>query len=158
MTRILGSTLAIAALIVLVVTLGCQPSPEAPAVATAPTVSDDAAPTVAVPPEDLKALVEANNAFAIDLYKKIAETEKGNIFFSPYSIHAALSMTYAGARGETATQMAKVLGSEKLGDRVHPAHAELARMLKSDGGKDKPDSTLPMRSGARRVWASARSS
>ena len=48
-------------------------------------------------------------------------------------------MTYAGARAETAAQMAKVLGIEKLGDRVHPAHAELARRLKGDGGKDKPE-------------------
>ncbi len=129
MSRSLASTLALAALIGLVVTLGCQPSPESPAVATTPAIADEAAPTVAVPPEDLKALVEANNQFAIDLYKKIAEKETGNIFFSPYSIHAALSMTYAGARGETAAQMAKVLGIEKLGDRVHPAQAELARRV-----------------------------
>ena len=91
-----------------------------------------------VPPEDLKALVDGNNQFAIDLYKKLAEKE-GNIVFSPYSISSALAMAYAGARGETAEQMAKVLGITKLGDRVHPAHADLGQRLKSGGGKDKPE-------------------
>ena len=138
MTRTLLSGLVIGAVVGLGLTLGCQPVETVTVETIAPT-EPDAGPVAAVPPEDLKALVEANNNFAIELYKKLAETEKGNIFFSPYSIHAALSMTYAGARGETAAQMAKVLGIEKLGDRVHPAHAELARKLKSDGGKDKPE-------------------
>ena len=91
-----------------------------------------------VPPEDLKALVDGNNQFAIDLYKKLAEKE-GNIVFSPYSISSALAMAYAGARGETAEQMAKVLGITKLGDRVHPAHADLGQRLKSVGEKEKPE-------------------
>ena len=62
MTRRLASTPAIAALVGLVVTLGCQPAPDAPAVTTTPAVADDTAPPVAIPPENLKALVEANNA------------------------------------------------------------------------------------------------
>ncbi len=140
MKRTLLAGLVIGAVVALGLTLGCRPAAvETVTVETIAPTEPDAGPVAAVPPEDLKALVEANNQFAIELYKKLAETEKGNIFFSPYSIHAALSMTYAGARGETAAQMAKVLGIDKLGDRVHPAHAELARKLKSDGGKDKPE-------------------
>jgi len=139
MNRTIGSVLLLAAIVGLMATLGCQPAPEVPAAATLSTIPDETAPTVAVPAEDLKALVEANNQFAFDLYKEIAKTEKGNIFFSPYSIHAALSMTYAGARGETAAEMAKVLHIDNLGDRVHPAHAELARKLKSDGKDGKPE-------------------
>ena len=50
----------------------------------------------------------AVNAFAIDVYRQLAE-EGGNLFFSPYSISSALAMTYAGARGDTASEMAKVL-------------------------------------------------
>lgn len=46
--------------------------------------------------------MDGNNQFAIDLYKKLAETEKGNIVFSPYSISSALAMTYAGAKSNTA--------------------------------------------------------
>ena len=53
-------------------------------------------------------LVQGNSAFALDLYSHLAP-EKGNFFFSPYSISLALSMTYAGARGETESQMAEVL-------------------------------------------------
>lgn len=129
--RFLTSFVAFAMLVGLVLTIGCQRAVE--------PVPDVAEPPPDVPPEDLSALVEGNNQFALDLYKKLAETEKGNIFFSPYSISSALAMTYAGARGQTAEEMAKVLGIAKLGDKVHPAHASLAYKLKSAGGKDKPE-------------------
>ncbi len=51
----------------------------------------------------------ANNAFALDLYGKLASGNQDNLFFSPSSIETALAMTYAGARGDTATQMATTL-------------------------------------------------
>lgn len=50
----------------------------------------------------------ANNEFALALYGRLA-CEPGNVFFSPNSIHAALTMTYAGADGLTAEQMYSVL-------------------------------------------------
>ena len=53
-------------------------------------------------------VVRGNNTFALELYAKLKETN-GNVFFSPYSISTALAMTYAGARGQTATQMADIL-------------------------------------------------
>ncbi|MFN2220226.1 MAG: serpin family protein, partial [Anaerolineae bacterium] len=53
-------------------------------------------------------LVQGNNAFALDLYARIRE-DAGNLFVSPYSISSALALTYAGARGETAAQMAQAL-------------------------------------------------
>jgi serpin B len=52
--------------------------------------------------------VEGNNKFALELYAKLRAKE-GNLFFSPYSISTALAMTYAGARGQTAVQMARTL-------------------------------------------------
>jgi serine protease inhibitor len=52
--------------------------------------------------------VQGNNAFALDLYAQIREGA-GNLFFSPYSISSALALTYAGARGKTAEQMAQAL-------------------------------------------------
>ncbi len=57
---------------------------------------------------DLKTLARDNTAFALSLYGKLAPTE-GNLFFSPYSISSAMGMTYAGARENTAAEMAKAL-------------------------------------------------
>lgn len=54
--------------------------------------------------------MQANNAFAMTLYRHLSqEHEKGNLFFSPYSLFSALGMTLEGARGETARQMGEVL-------------------------------------------------
>jgi serpin B len=64
----------------------------------------------------------------MNLYGKLRMTN-GNLFFSPYSISTALAMTYGGARGETATQMAEVLGFTVPKDRLHPAFAALEAEL-----------------------------
>jgi serpin B len=56
----------------------------------------------------ISAISEANNEFALSLYKKIGDENK-NVVFSPYSIGSALAVTYAGARGNTAKEMADVL-------------------------------------------------
>ncbi|MBN1503031.1 serpin family protein [Candidatus Woesearchaeota archaeon] len=53
-------------------------------------------------------VVNANNEFAFDLYSQLGESEQGNLFFSPYSISAALAMTYEGAEGQTADEMRSV--------------------------------------------------
>lgn len=58
---------------------------------------------------DVQAVADGNNQFAFDLYAKLIEEEKGNLFFSPYSVHAALAMTASGANGTTREQMLKVL-------------------------------------------------
>ncbi len=47
------------------------------------------------------------NAIAFKFYSKAA-ARPGNIFFSPYSIHTAFAMVYAGARGKTAQEIASV--------------------------------------------------
>jgi len=57
---------------------------------------------------DKQFVAAGNNKFALELYAKLRSKE-GNLFFSPYSISTALAMAYAGARGETETEMAKVL-------------------------------------------------
>ncbi|NXB03852.1 SPB10 protein, partial [Cnemophilus loriae] len=47
--------------------------------------------------------------FTVDLFNKLNETNKGkNIFFSPWSISAAVALTYLGAKGTTATEIAEV--------------------------------------------------
>lgn len=60
------------------------------------------------------------NAFAIDLW---ARTQAGNVAISPVSISLALGMTWAGARGPTAEQMATVLHFS--GEDTHRAAAWL---------------------------------
>jgi len=69
-----------------------------------------AQPAVPLPPAtiDAKATAASVNAFAFDLFAKL-RTAPGNRCFSPYSIHAALSMTHAGAGGQTADQLATAL-------------------------------------------------
>jgi serpin B len=54
--------------------------------------------------------VAANNAFALSLYGQVAPTvDGGNLMTSPLSASLALTMTYAGAQGQTATEMASAL-------------------------------------------------
>lgn len=88
---------------------------------------------------DLTALVSGNNAFAFDLYQALG-AEDGNLFYSPYSISLALAMTYAGARGETAQQMADTLHFVLSQDRLHSAFnsldIELSRRGEDAKGKD----------------------
>ena len=104
-----------------------------------------------VPAADAKALVEGGNAFAIDLYKKLAAAP-GNVVCSPYSVSAALAMTYAGARGDTAAEMAKVMHIAGLAERVHPAHADLAWRLKGDPAKGQPEFSV-----SNTLWGQRRS-
>ena len=84
-------------------------------------------------------LVEGNSAFAFELYQEL-KGEEGNLFYSPYSISLALAMTYAGARNETAEQMANTLQFLLDQERLHPAFnwldAELAKRGEGAQGKD----------------------
>lgn len=90
-----------------------------------------------VPPPELQELVAGNNVFAMDMYRAL-NTQPGNLFFSPYSISTALAMTYAGARGETARQMAETLHFTLPQERLHPAVNALEQSLaKASEGADK---------------------
>ena len=86
------------------------------------------------PAPDVAKLVEGNNAFALDLYAKIAN-QPGNLFLSPYSISTALGMTYAGARGQTQLQMAKVLHFDLPEPRVNGAFGKVIADLNALGKK-----------------------
>jgi serpin B len=92
----------------------------------------NAASPVDAVPADVRTLVQGNNAFAFDLYARLREQD-GHLFCSPYSISTALAMTYAGARGETAEQMAKVLHFSLDAGRLHPACTQMIRTLNGHG-------------------------
>ncbi len=74
------------------------------------------------------AVVGGNESFALDLYANLRSREN-NLFFSPHSISTALAMTYGGARGETAAQMAKTLHFSLPQERLHSAFASLQQQL-----------------------------
>lgn len=97
-------------------------------------VSAGISPLFAADKPDLTLLVKGNTDFAFALYSQLAQ-DKGNLFFSPFSISSALAMTYAGARGETAKQMAEVLHFAQAGADLHPAFSQLTARLNA-GGKN----------------------
>ena len=98
------------------------------------STKERAAPTAAV--ADLGALVHGNTAFAFDLYKALRE-DGGNLFYSPHSISLALAMTYAGARGDTESQMADTLNFDLPQDRMHSTFNALDLELASRGKDDQ---------------------
>lgn len=85
-----------------------------------------------VPQTDESALVNGNNSFAFDLYGSLRGHE-GNLVFSPYSISLAIAMTYAGSKGETESQMEKVMHFNLPQDRLHPAFNQLDQFLTKPG-------------------------
>ena len=89
------------------------------------------AQTTPVPPPDQAAVVDGNNAFAVDLYGQLRK-QNGNLFFSPESISTAFAMAYAGARGSTASEMAATFHFTLPPDRLHPAMGDLLSSLNSD--------------------------
>jgi serpin B len=78
-------------------------------------------------------LSEAVNQFAFDLYARL-DIQDNNIFFSPYSLSSALSMTYEGANGQTADEMRTVLhfSSNDLSRRT-----EISRLIQEVNRADK---------------------
>jgi serpin B len=84
----------------------------------------------AVAPEDLATVAADNRHFALDLYKAIDGTGD-NLVFSPASISIALAMTYGGAAGTTASQMATALHFSLPPERLHPAFDALDLALEA---------------------------
>ena len=84
--------------------------------------------------EDIEAVVRGNTEFALDLYAKL-RTQEGNLAVSPYSVSTALAMTYAGARGNTAKQMADVLHFKLASEQLHPAFAAMVAADQASSGR-----------------------
>jgi len=106
---------------------------------------------VAPAAENPSAAAQAVNALGLDLLAKGTDAN-ANALISPYSIQSALAMTYAGAAGETRTQMAKVLhypqdetalhqsftDLQKALEEVAKTTAERAKIAKDHGGPGEP--------------------
>lgn len=80
-------------------------------------LSNAASPSNTIP-QEIRTLSLDNQAFAIDLYAQLRMNE-GNLLFSPYSISSALAMSYVGAVGNTAREMAHVLHFSLPDDLLH---------------------------------------
>jgi serpin B len=109
------SWIVLAALLV-----SCAPGPSAAVNAQAVRSEKPRTADPQVPPEDIAELATGGANFAFDLYRALDEPG-GNLFFSPYSLSIALAMTYAGARGDTAAQMAQALHFTLPPEQLHPA-------------------------------------
>src|SRR6266481_6323400 len=77
---------------------------------------------------DFELAATATNHLAVDLHRQLA-TGDDNLCLSPYSIQSALAMTFAGADGETRTEMARVLHLPEADDAIHSSFASLQRSL-----------------------------
>jgi serpin B len=146
------------AVVLVVLALGAAACGGSAASATGGLVASDLqreAPSA--PADDVAAVAAGGRVFAAAAYAQLASSGDGNVVFSPTSIRLALAMAYAGARGETATQMAGVLDFTLEGSRLHAALNALDQALASrnrDEGAD-PNTGQPRRvqiSVANAIW------
>src|SRR5262249_42244154 len=106
--------------------------------------------TMAQGATSLDLAAKATNKLGFDLYRQLATGDE-NLCISPYSISSALAMTFAGADGETRTEMARVLHFPNDGDvptsfsalqrsleQMSEKPAELVKESKKFGGPSEP--------------------
>ena len=77
---------------------------------------------------ETKALVKSNNEFALKAYAEMCK-KNGNIFFSPFSLSAALAMVLGGAKGTTADQIVHVMQLHPNQKNLHGEYALLLNLL-----------------------------
>ena len=84
---------------------------------------------------DVPQLATDEASFAFDFYRaQVGADASSNVFFSPYSISVALAMTYAGAGGTTASQIASAMHFTLPADRLHTAFDAVDLQLESRQG------------------------
>ncbi|MCO5165470.1 MAG: serpin family protein [Planctomycetes bacterium] len=111
--------------------------------ALTPAAADDAWRPREVPAEDLRAAAAASNRFGLDLLRVVGQGG-GDVLVAPPSVLAAFAMTWAGAEGETAAQLARALRVDLPPERGHPA---LGALLAAGQGSGDPTFAV-----ANRLW------
>ncbi len=94
---------------------------------------DPAPEPTALTPEVEQAVATGLNAFAIDLHRELG-AKPGNVFVSPASIAIAFAMTHAGAKGATASELAKAFHFPESADLHRGLAGTLARWEDAVGG------------------------
>jgi serpin B len=77
---------------------------------------------------DMHAVAAGNNEFSFDLFR-VVRSKSENLVISPYGLSVVLSMTMAGAKGETRQEMADVLHLSLAEGQLYPALGALASSL-----------------------------
>jgi serpin B len=91
-------------------------------------------PASGVPASVLDAAVTANNAFAASLYARVrSEAADLNLVTSPLSASVALTMAYAGAKGDTAAEMAAALQIDPSAGSIFDGQNALTAELSGRG-------------------------
>lgn len=104
-------------------------------------------PTIPPPPPPPGSAVEAAAGTAKLAWELVRASGAGNAILSPASVWEALAMTHAGAKGETAAEIAGVLGVADDREQIAAAAADLRKLLaEAKGEKIKLDV-------ANRIWA-----
>jgi len=102
-------------------------------------VASDSSRTESIAPAgDIAIAATGNQAFSVDAYLQLAGSGTGNLVLSPASIRLALAMTWAGADGETAAQMAEALHFDLPSDRMHAALNAIDARLESLNREEDP--------------------
>lgn len=90
-------------------------------------------------------VVIAQNAFSLRMLQQCARQDDGrNVFISPLSIATGLTMLCHGARGETQTELRRVLGIDgRIADQWDRTSHAIIRVLSADDPYRRYRSTNP---------------
>ncbi|HKU44722.1 MAG TPA: serpin family protein, partial [Polyangiales bacterium] len=122
-------------------TAGMKPAVDAGAPSVSPVANAPQIARSSVAPNAQPVIADAEyptfishiNQFGLELGQQLAsgDLEQKNLVYSPLSATLALGMTYAGAKGRTATEMKTVLGDSFAPGVFHTAANRLMRELAS---------------------------
>ncbi len=135
--RCFTPTLAALAALLLPACVRDTPTPAADTGATAREAGSEAEgeaePPAAMAPEAVRAAIASGtNRFGLALHAELAREAEGNIITSPASISTAFGLAYAGARGDTASEIARVAHFPAAGEAFHAAMGALLEDLDLD--------------------------